>query len=36
MPKKFGAFGSTGIFSVVLAPGFIVMGALLAGLRKSP
>jgi hypothetical protein len=35
MPIKFGAFGATGIFSVVLAPGFIVMGGLLSGLRVN-
>jgi hypothetical protein len=35
MRKKFGAFGSTGIFSAVLAPGFMVMRALLAGLRAN-
>jgi hypothetical protein len=30
-----GAFGPTGIFSVALTPGFIVMGGLLAGRRRG-
>ena len=30
-----GAFGPTGIFSVVLAPGFIVMAGLLATRRRG-
>jgi hypothetical protein len=35
MPGLFRAFGPTGVFPVVLAPGFIVMGSLLVGLRRG-
>ena len=35
MTSLSGAFGPTGILPVVLAPGFIVMGGLLAGIRRG-